>query len=88
MLSDWFNPEEDLTSVFFLSKLCPRCRIIAGISDLALLYLSFHNGAHDSWLVLKGSVRLWAGEQSRILYPGDFAYVPPVSFLEPSKPCL
>lgn len=40
---------------------------------------SFHNGAHDSWLVLKGSVRLWAGDQSRILLPGDFAYVPPVS---------
>lgn len=37
----------------------------------------FHKAAQDTWLVLKGALQLWAGDQSRILYPGDFAYVPP-----------
>lgn len=40
----------------------------------------YHNEAHDVFLVTKGYLKLWNGDQCRIMGPGDFAYVPPVSF--------
>lgn len=39
----------------------------------------YHNEAHDVFLVTKGYLKLWNGEKCRIMGPGDFAYVPPVS---------
>lgn len=39
----------------------------------------YHNEAHDVFLVTKGMLKLWNGDACRILGPGDFAYVPPVS---------
>lgn len=39
----------------------------------------YHKEAHDVFLVTKGSLKLWSGDKCRILGPGDFAYVPPVS---------
>lgn len=39
----------------------------------------WHNEAHDVFLVLKGYLKLWNGDKCRIMAPGDFAYVPPVS---------
>lgn len=41
----------------------------------------YHNEAHDVFIVTKGFLKLWNGEKCHILGPGDFAYVPPVSFL-------
>lgn len=37
----------------------------------------YHNEAHDVFLCTKGRMKLWFGDQCRILGPGDFAYVPP-----------
>jgi mannose-6-phosphate isomerase-like protein (cupin superfamily) len=39
----------------------------------------YHNEAHDVFLVTKGYLKLWNGDKCRIMGPGDFAYVPPVS---------
>lgn len=39
----------------------------------------YHNQAHDVFLVTKGYLKLWNGDKCRIMGPGDFAYVPPVS---------
>lgn len=36
-----------------------------------------HATAHDTFLCLRGSLQVWANDQSRILQPGDFASVPP-----------
>jgi mannose-6-phosphate isomerase-like protein (cupin superfamily) len=43
----------------------------------------WHQEAHDVFLVTKGYVKLWNGDKCRIMGPGDFAYVPPVSVLPP-----
>ncbi|KAI4674981.1 uncharacterized protein J4E88_007884 [Alternaria novae-zelandiae] len=37
----------------------------------------YHNHAHDVFMCTKGRLKIWAGDKCRILYPGDFAYVPP-----------
>jgi quercetin 2,3-dioxygenase len=37
----------------------------------------FHQAEHDFFFCHRGQVQAWAGEQSRILNPGDFASVPP-----------
>jgi len=37
----------------------------------------YHNRAHDVFMCTKGRLKIWAGDKCRILYPGDFAYVPP-----------
>ncbi|SCO78492.1 probable dioxygenase [Fusarium oxysporum] len=37
----------------------------------------WHEEAHDVFLVIKGFLKVWCGDQCRILGPGDFAYVPP-----------
>lgn len=39
----------------------------------------WHKEAHDVFLVIKGYLQLWNGDRCRIMGPGDFAYVPPVS---------
>jgi len=39
----------------------------------------WHDEAHDVFLMTKGYMKLWNGDQCRLLGPGDFAYVPPVS---------
>ena len=38
----------------------------------------YHNFAHDIFLCIKGEVKIWFGDQCRLLHPGDFASVPPV----------
>ncbi|KAJ5334676.1 hypothetical protein N7452_007079 [Penicillium brevicompactum] len=43
----------------------------------------YHNHAHDVFLVTKGFLKLWNGDQCRILGPGDFAYVPPKAIHNP-----
>jgi uncharacterized RmlC-like cupin family protein len=40
----------------------------------------YHDEAHDVFLVTKGFLKLWNNDKCRIMGPGDFAYVPPVSF--------
>jgi mannose-6-phosphate isomerase-like protein (cupin superfamily) len=42
----------------------------------------WHAEAHDVFLVTKGFLRLWNGDKGKVLGPGDFAYVPPVSALD------
>ena len=42
----------------------------------------YHNEAHDVFLVTKGFLKLWNGDKCRIMGPGDFAYIPPVSGLD------
>jgi len=37
----------------------------------------YHNHAHDVFMCTKGRLKIWAGDKCKILYPGDFAYVPP-----------
>lgn len=39
----------------------------------------YHNEAHDIFMCTKGQMKVWAGDQCRILGPGDFCSVPPVS---------
>lgn len=39
----------------------------------------WHKEAHDVFLPTKGFLKLWNGDKCRIMGPGDFAYVPPVS---------
>lgn len=37
----------------------------------------YHRDAHDIFLVVKGKINVWAGDQCRTLEPGDYASVPP-----------
>lgn len=37
----------------------------------------YHNHAHDVFMCTKGRLKIWAGDKCKVLYPGDFAYVPP-----------
>ncbi|KAI8715974.1 Cupin-2 domain-containing protein [Fusarium sp. LHS14.1] len=39
----------------------------------------FHREAHDTFLCLRGSVNIWAGDKCRTLGPGDYGSVPPPS---------
>src|SRR4051794_18463630 len=39
--------------------------------------LHYHENEYEFFYVLRGAVQLWADEQSRVLYPGDFGYIPP-----------
>lgn len=48
----------------------------------------YHNEAHDVFLVTKGYLKLWNGDECRILGPGDFAYVPPVRLSRPYESLL
>lgn len=49
----------------------------AVLSDAPGFHL--HAEAHDVFYVVKGYLKLWNGDKCRIMGPGDFAYVPPVS---------
>lgn len=37
----------------------------------------WHRETHDVFLCTKGSVQVWAGNESRVLYPGDFGSISP-----------
>jgi len=37
----------------------------------------FHKQAIDTWLVVQGKLKVWGGEEGRVLSAGDFAFVPP-----------
>jgi quercetin 2,3-dioxygenase len=39
--------------------------------------LHYHDHEYEFFYVLRGAVQLWADEQSRVLQPGDFGYIPP-----------
>lgn len=39
--------------------------------------MHYHEREYDTWLCTRGKLRVWAGDQSRILRPGDFGYVKP-----------
>jgi len=45
----------------------------------------WHAQAHDVFYVVKGFLKLWNGDKCRIMGPGDFAYIPPVSFSDSEK---
>lgn len=45
--------------------------------DRGPIPMHWHEREHDTWLVTRGRLQVWADDQSRILGPGDFAYVPP-----------
>jgi quercetin dioxygenase-like cupin family protein len=39
--------------------------------------LHYHDREHELFYVLRGAVALWANNESRVLMPGDFGYIPP-----------
>jgi quercetin dioxygenase-like cupin family protein len=39
--------------------------------------LHYHDLEYEFFHCLRGAIQLWADEESRVLYPGDFAYIPP-----------
>src|SRR3954466_5283575 len=39
--------------------------------------LHYHDHEYEFFYILRGALQLWADEQSRVLYPGDFGYIPP-----------
>ena len=39
--------------------------------------MHWHEREHDTWFVTRGKLQVWAKDGSRVLAPGDFAYVPP-----------
>lgn len=39
--------------------------------------MHLHEREHDTWFCTRGKVQVWSGDQSRVLAPGDFAYVKP-----------
>lgn len=45
--------------------------------DPRAIPLHYHEREHDTWLCLRGKLQVWCNEQSRVLTPGDFAYVKP-----------
>lgn len=40
-----------------------------------------HNEAHDIFMCTRGHLKVWAGNEARLLGPGDFCSVPPVSVM-------
>ncbi|MEG3167962.1 quercetin 2,3-dioxygenase family protein [Sphingomonas sp. LB3N6] len=46
-------------------------------SDRQPIPLHYHEREHDTWFCLRGKIQVWCNEQSRVLSPGDFAYVKP-----------
>lgn len=43
-----------------------------------------HNEAHDIFMCTRGYIKIWVGDQCRLLGPGDFCSVPPVTILIPT----
>lgn len=41
--------------------------------------LHYHDQEYEFFYVLRGAVQLWADDTSRVLYPGDFGYIPPTT---------
>ncbi|HEY0778412.1 MAG TPA: quercetin 2,3-dioxygenase family protein [Gemmatirosa sp.] len=39
--------------------------------------MHFHEREHDTWFCTRGKLQVWYGDGSRVLTPGDFAYVKP-----------
>src|ERR1700748_1092589 len=39
--------------------------------------LHYHDLEHEFFFCLRGALQLWADDESRVLAPGDFAYIPP-----------
>jgi quercetin dioxygenase-like cupin family protein len=67
-------------------------RILAGVAETAGAFgvvtcasphdpgpipMHWHAREHDTWLCTRGRLQVWCKDQSRILTPGDFAYVLP-----------
>ncbi len=45
--------------------------------DKAPIPLHYHEREHDTWFCTRGRLQVWCENHSRILQPGDFAYVRP-----------
>src|SRR3954454_15673476 len=39
--------------------------------------LHYHDNEYEFFFCLRGAIQLWADEESRVLHPGDFGYIPP-----------
>ena len=51
--------------------------VVTAPNDRAPVPMHWHEHEHDTWLCLQGAVQVWCDGQSRLLHPGDFAYVRP-----------
>jgi quercetin dioxygenase-like cupin family protein len=47
------------------------------LRDRMAIPLHWHAREHDTWFCTRGRINVWGNGQGRVLYPGDFAYVPP-----------
>ena len=45
--------------------------------DRGPIPMHWHEREHDTWFCTRGKLQVWCGDQSRVLTPGDFAYVQP-----------
>lgn len=45
--------------------------------DRGPIPLHYHEKEHDTWFATRGRLQVWCGDESRVLTPGDFAYVAP-----------
>jgi len=45
--------------------------------DRGPIPMHWHEREHDTWFVTRGRLQVWGDGESRVLAPGDFAYVPP-----------
>src|SRR3954470_9843767 len=67
-----------------------RCKAGAEESDGAMSVMSldgpraerpiplhYHDDESEFFYVVRGAVQLWADDESRVLQPGDFGYIPP-----------
>lgn len=45
--------------------------------DRGPIPMHWHEREHDTWFCTRGKLQVWCGDQSRVLTPGDFAYVRP-----------
>jgi quercetin 2,3-dioxygenase len=45
--------------------------------DRQAIPLHWHEREHDTWFCTRGRLQVWKGDESRVLTPGDFAYVQP-----------
>ena len=51
--------------------------ICESVHDKRPIPLHYHDREHDTWLCLRGRLKIWAKDTARVLTEGDFAYVPP-----------
>lgn len=45
--------------------------------DRGPIPMHWHEREHDTWYCTRGRLQVWCGDESRVLTPGDFAYVRP-----------